>query len=1072
MQYKEEFLNLIKDLKLQYREDDKEIYIDCPLCTDTKKRLGLSKANGYWNCFNCNQKGKTAQGLKKAISKLASLGRSQFVEYKDDEPAKELKKGLGEALFQKLKESNEAKKYLIEDRKLTKECIKHFKLGCREKFEKSDGTGNYDAGLHIALPYYELDKLVNVKYRAIEPKRDSKGNLKKWRREKGGKSSLFNYNVLNDHEYHEIIIAESEIDCMSIWSLGFKNVVGLSIGAKGFKQEWSDLLERFDKVYLVLDNDEAGKDGSLALANRLGIGRCYNIVLPDDVKDPNDFLKKYSHNDFISIMKKARRFEPKNVTDLKYKITQMINSVGKPTMAATGLDTPWEPVNKILGKVNGGNLITVAAKPKAGKCLHKDSIVINPETMKPLTIEQAIKEKMSHIHSYNEETKKIEVCRISDWIDSGVKPLVRVTTQLGRSVETTYSHRYLTFDGWKFVKDIKIGEKIAVPTTFGFFGNLEKPIHIIHVIAALLADGSLTSGNCGYSKKDRELLSMMVSNLAKLKCELKHQEKHDYRIVGFSKGSNTVRDMVRKYGMNKLSKDKVIPDEIYQLKEELLVEFIGMLWSHDGSVCENKDHTSIEYSSASEKLIDGLNHLLIRFGINLKKRYKKAKLNGKEFDSWVLYSKQKDTVLKFIETFPLYGEKSKREIVVSNNTSRDYLKSYPKKIWKTVFSEAIKLHGWTPKELYMRLNPEWEPKSSKEGHRFKNKNDCSRYTLIKINKVLKSDLIQSFIDSDISFVKVTKIEDIGEHQCYDLTVPKHENFIANNIVAHNTTMVMNWLYYLSKRGIPTFNYQCEMEEEDMVIKYGLMSSVTPYPQLPEIDYDENDEPIFPNNEVEAEWHEQVEARKTWLREVRHKLNTNYLKSYHPKTEDLIDDKDNTALDKVCLKIKEVVQRFGSKVVVFDNLHFLCRGDKSKEQIDNATRRFKLLAKDLGVIFILVTHPRKTNANKALTNDDLKDSASIFQDSDAVILMHRPYLDNDTDVDSMLEDDNEGENFDSSKEGMMSPVTEIKVTARRHKGGKCYIYFNDDRALFKSEGRDYNDAMREKIRQSKEKGKKK
>jgi len=626
---------LLKELKLESHDTESHFQVDCPLCTDTRKRLGILKTTGQWHCFNCNSKGTSVNTLRNAVKKLKNLGRNAVVEYKDEEKVS-INQKLGPALMGALSKNDEAKDYLF-GRGITKECIEHFKLGARSKFKSKDGD-TYSSGLHIAMPSYENDKLVNVKYRAVEPKTDKKGNLQKWKREKGGKTTLFNYNVLNNHDYNELYICESEIDCMSLWSNGFENVVGLAAGAGTFKQDWIDQLERFEKIYLVLDNDKAGQSGAKEIARRLGIGKCYNVVLPDGVKDPNEFFASNGGVYFKSIVNKSKRFDPKNITDLKTKIIEMISDVGKPNLELEGLDTGWANVNKILGKVQPGNLITFVAKPKVGK----------------------------------------------------------------------------------------------------------------------------------------------------------------------------------------------------------------------------------------------------------------------------------------------------------------------------------------------------------------------------------------------------------------------------------TTIVMNWLLYLAFKDYPTFNYQCEMEETDMVMKYGAMVMPMPMPDIPKIEYTEEGDPIFNDYMHQLEFEEACEDRKRWFKSLMLKLPLHNLKSYHPQTNDLLDDKDGTAIDKVCKKITEVVQRFGCKVIIFDNLHFLCRGDRAKEQIDTATRRFKLLAKDLQIVFVLVTHPRKTNHNRSLTMDDLKDSASIAQDSDAMIFLHRAFLD-DSQLDSGLLDDDEKD--DHTTESALDSLTEIKVLARRHAGGRTFLNFNDTRATFKSEGTGYIEQIR-------------
>lgn len=633
----------LKENDLSFRETDTHYQVDCPLCTDTRKRLGIFKKQSkldnedhHWHCFNCDHSGKSLKTLLKAMFKLKKLGRKEFVEYKDEEKVT-VNQTLGEACHEILKkpDKKDAVRYIIEERGLTKEAIKYFKLGFRSKFKNKDGEV-YEAGPHISLPYYEGDKLVNLKYRALDPEVDKQY---KWRREKGCKTSLFNYNVLGNHEYDTIYIAESEIDCMTLWCNGFQNTVGLTAGAKTFKQDWYDILQRFEKVYLVLDNDKEGQKGAYKIAKRLGLGRCWNITLPDDVKDPNDFFKKYSKQDFESLIRKARQFDVDGVITLRDSINQGIRELIMGVEQEEGIITPWAKINKIMGKLTPGNLITIAAKPKVGK----------------------------------------------------------------------------------------------------------------------------------------------------------------------------------------------------------------------------------------------------------------------------------------------------------------------------------------------------------------------------------------------------------------------------------TTLVMNWLLFLAKSHISSLNFQCEMESQDMRDKYIKMEYPGVIPDLDEYLTQDTDD-ILVKKQYELDKEELIRIRR-W---GKMKLPVDRLISFHPKQEDL-------DIEKVVGKCTEVVQRFGSYVVVIDNLHFLCRGDKAKEKIEIATQRFKQMARDLGIVVILITHPRKTNHNRPLTNDDLKDSASIFQDSDAVILMHRAYMDEDQIVDTFGDEDDDD---DEDYEQMLNPLTEIKITARRHKGGKSFLAFNDDRAIFKDNGPMYDQLVGDKFKELQKKNKKK
>jgi replicative DNA helicase len=156
---------------------------------------------------------------------------------------------------------------------------------------------------------------------------------------------------------------------------------------------------------------------------------------------------------------------------------------------------------------------------------------------------------------------------------------------------------------------------------------------------------------------------------------------------------------------------------------------------------------------------------------------------------------------------------------------------------------------------------------------------------------------------------------------------------------------------------------------------------------------------------------------------------------------------------VCNKIREVVRRYNCKVVVFDNLHFLCRGKDAKEKVDEATQAFKMLARELGVIFFIIVHPKKTNHNNELDNDDLKESGSIFQDADTVVLLHRPVMDEDN-----INNDN----------AMLDEIMHIKVTARRSQGGRTRVMFNDKQNLIIDDPKEIAKIEAERNLQKKEK----
>lgn len=369
--------------KLSFKEESDHFQLNCPLCTDTRMRLGITKVPnekrkveiGGWNCFNCQSNGKKFISFEYAIhQKNKTKFKTKDTINKEDPDGDNEKKSTLPANFHLKfikvldKENCGVRDYLLNERKLSEKCLRYFKIGARRVFEFKGKNGKirkFNLGDHVVIPYIQDGKCVNIKYRSLNPnvKKDEK-----WRREKGGMTALLNDAVIDNFDYDELILTEAEIDMMSVWTMGFKNVVGFTAGAGSFKQAWYERMLRFKKIYIVFDRDEAGQEGALKVAKRLGLNRCFNVTLPEDVKDANDFLKKYSKEEFTGLLQKATQFEVPSVMSLK----NVLDTVYKKRFifkdeSVTGYPFPFKSLQAKTGNMKEGHFIILAARPKVGK---------------------------------------------------------------------------------------------------------------------------------------------------------------------------------------------------------------------------------------------------------------------------------------------------------------------------------------------------------------------------------------------------------------------------------------------------------------------------------------------------------------------------------------------------------------------------------------------------------------------------------------------------------------------------------------------------------------------------------
>lgn len=67
------------------------------------------------------------------------------------------------------------------------------------------------------------------------------------------------------------------------------------------------------------------------------------------------------------------------------------------------------------------------------------------------------------VYSLNEIDYKIYYIENAEIILNGIQPVYSVTLTDGRNIDVTDNHPFLTVEGWKLLKDLKIKDKIAVP---------------------------------------------------------------------------------------------------------------------------------------------------------------------------------------------------------------------------------------------------------------------------------------------------------------------------------------------------------------------------------------------------------------------------------------------------------------------------------------------------------------------------------------------------------------------------------------------------------------------------------
>ncbi|MGI0494905.1 replicative DNA helicase [Alkalinema pantanalense CENA528] len=159
-------------------------------------------------------------------------------------------------------------------------------------------------------------------------------------------------------------------------------------------------------------------------------------------------------------------------------------------MALPGLACGFYDLDAMTQGFQRSDLIIVAGRPSMGKCLAAASeILLSDGSL--ATIETLYQRQSAELLTLNSQLQ-LQLTEPSAYIDDGIKPLFRVTTRLGRQIETTLTHPYLTIQGWRPLAELTVGDRVAVPRRLPITGSeILRPCEV-KLLAYLIGDGCLT----------------------------------------------------------------------------------------------------------------------------------------------------------------------------------------------------------------------------------------------------------------------------------------------------------------------------------------------------------------------------------------------------------------------------------------------------------------------------------------------------------------------------------------------------------------------------------------------------
>ncbi|MEW6286597.1 MAG: helicase C-terminal domain-containing protein, partial [Chloroflexota bacterium] len=368
--------------------------------------------------------------------------------------------------------------------------------------------------------------------------------------------------------------------------------------------------------------------------------------------------------------------------------------------------------------------------------------------------------------------------------NNGQRPVWKLKTGLGRKITATANHPFLTFNGWQTLGELKVGDRIATIRSLPA-GALSHPLHEAFVIGAMIGDGGLGyPDSLSFTNFDVEVIEAFRQSVEKLGNVKMTQHKatghYGFRrlsLMGHERsGLNVLLEKLDLLGRD--ARTKTIPPVYFLADQETISALLAGLWVTDGCIETSRGNISI--SSASEQLISDIQHLLLRLGIIARVRYKPTLLKGKRFDSWHLAILDIHSKRTFWQTVGRYMVgKRKRSLDAwhdtngkrKHNPNDDLL---PVQAWEYINQER------------RRMRASWHEIRTACTVSSDRSREISRDKMLAIGNYLMAPALMEMATSDLYWDRIVAIEPAGEAETFDLTMDGEPNFVANDIVVHNS----------------------------------------------------------------------------------------------------------------------------------------------------------------------------------------------------------------------------------------------------------------------------------------------
>ncbi|HEX8069973.1 MAG TPA: replicative DNA helicase [Pyrinomonadaceae bacterium] len=551
--------------------------------------------------------------------------------------------------------------------------------------------------------------------------------------------------------------------------------------------------------------------------------RAANKVIAEalEEEDEAEIILDHAEQAIFALADERTRQGFTHIKPVAETILEKVQEMSGRNIVLTGLTTGFTELDQMTSGLQPSDLVIIAARPSMGKCLAFDSEILLADG-RVATIEEIYNAGAARLLTLGDDLK-FRATAPSHYVDDGRKPVFRVTTRLGRVVETTLSHPFLTLDGWQPLGRLRPGVRVAVPRALPVFGGAAMRECEVKLLAYLLGDGCLTSSSPVFTVGKpalRDDFARAVSAFGGVETRPanSHARTFSLRIrkqASHNGRTNPVTHWLRELGVyGRDSHAKFIPAPVFQLPREQLALFLNRLFATDGwATVLASGPPQLGFASVSERLARQVQHLLLRFGVIAALKRRQVKYSDTRRTAWQLDITDLRSIRTFVEEIGIHGKEralaAVREALAHRRqqTNRDLI---PLAVW--------------PRIAALKGAESWASLARRAGFKcvsniHAGRRAPTRPRLLALAEALDSAELRRLATSDVYWDEIVAVEPAGVKQVYDLTIPETHNFVANDVCVHNTSLCLTLAQNAAiQAGAVVGVFSLEMSKESLVMR--------------------------------------------------------------------------------------------------------------------------------------------------------------------------------------------------------------------------------------------------------------